>query len=233
VAKLVEDGGIATLVLQPTTATVAPLVPAGAVADIVLSFDGSELAAALAPAPGTAVPNMGSLPLADRDLTAGRRLVLATGQDAARLYATAQRLWRLLTAAELVGIASKALEIAVDYVRGRVIFDRPVATFQTVAHRLADHVTDLDGARLLVQEAAWAADIDSERAQALATMAFCFIGEKATAIVGDCLHYHGGYGFTLEYDIQLYYRRSRAYPLVWGPVAQEWQSLADQLYGVA
>jgi alkylation response protein AidB-like acyl-CoA dehydrogenase len=227
----IADGDIATFVLHPIRTAVAQLVPAGAIADIVLAYDGTDLTATIAPAPETMVANVASLPLADRDLNAGERLVLASGQHAAEIFATAQRRWQLLTAAQLVGIADKALQIGVEYVRGRVIFDRPVATFQTVAHRLADHVTDLDGARLLVQEAAWAADIHSPRATELATMAFCFIGEKATTIVGDCLHYHGGYGFTLEYDIQLYYRRARAYPLVWGPVAQEWQRLADELYG--
>ncbi len=238
-AARVSDGAIATLVLtattqpHPTTQPHSALVPAGAVADIVLSFNGAELIATAAPAPMAAVANVASLPLADRNLEDGQRYILADGEQARLLFERAQRQWKLLTASTLVGICAKALEIAVEYVRGRVIFDRPVATFQTVAHRLADHATDLDGARLLVQEAAWAGDIDSVRANALATMAFCFIGDRAPGLVGDAVHYHGGYGFTLEYDIQLYYRRACAYPLVWGSVAQEWQALADQLYGAA
>jgi alkylation response protein AidB-like acyl-CoA dehydrogenase len=231
VAGIVADGAIATLALRELTNGQARLVPAGAVAGVVVAFDGADLIAVVEAAAMVAVANVGNLPLADRDLRSGERFVLASGADARALYEDAQRQWQLLTAAALVGLSESALNIGVDYVKGRVIFDRPVATFQTVAHRLADHVTDLDGARLLVQEAAWAGDIGSERARALATMAFCFIGEKATAIVGDALHYHGGYGFTLEYDIQLYYRRARAYPQVWGGIAQEWQSLADELYG--
>jgi alkylation response protein AidB-like acyl-CoA dehydrogenase len=231
VATLVNEGAIATIVLREVSDHRARLVPAGAIADIVIAFDGSDLTAVIETAPMVAVPNVGSLPLADRDLRNGERVLLATGADAQALYMNALRQWQLLTSAAVVGLSGSALNIAVDYVKGRVIFDRPVASFQTVAHRLADHATDLDGARLLVQEAAWAGDIGSDRARTLATMAFCFTGEKATAIVGDALHYHGGYGFTLEYDIQLYYRRARAYPQVWGGIAQEWQALADELYG--
>jgi alkylation response protein AidB-like acyl-CoA dehydrogenase len=231
VAGMVAEGAIATLVLREVEDGRASLVPAGAIAGIVVLFDGTDLIAVIEPAPMVAVPNVGSLPLADRDLSGGERLVLASGAEARALYENALRQWQLLTSAALVGLSTSALNIAVDYVKGRVIFGQPVGSFQTVAHRLADHATDLDGARLLVQEAAWAGDIDSERARALAIMAFCFTGEKATALVGDALHYHGGYGFTLEYDIQLYYRRARAYPQVWGGIAQEWQALADELYG--
>jgi alkylation response protein AidB-like acyl-CoA dehydrogenase len=228
---MVNKGAIATIVLREISDHRARLVPAGAIADIVIAFDGADLIAVIEPAPMVAVANVGSLPLADRELRDGERVVLASGVDAHKLYTSALRRWQLLTSAALVGLSRRALDIAVDYVKGRVIFDRPVASFQTVAHRLADHATDLDGARLLVQEAAWAGDTGLDRAHALATMAFCFTGEKATAIVGDALHYHGGYGFTLEYDIQLYYRRARAWPQVWGSMAQEWQALADELYG--
>src|SRR5262249_29415840 len=126
--------------------------------------------------------------------------------------------WQLLTAALLVGIAARALEIGAAYARDREVFDRPVATFQTVAHRLADLATAVDGARLLVHEAAWSADEGRARAQALPTMAFCFSAEPAPAVAGDALHFHGGYGYTLEYDIQLYYRRAKACGLVGGGV---------------
>ena len=231
-AAAAASGRIITLAPQETAATTALLVPAGAVADTVLCYDGGELAAVTSPAPMVAAPNLGSLALADRDLTAGTRTVLATGAAAAALVDQARCEWQLLTAAQLIGLAARALEMAVDYVRGRVIFDRPVATFQTVAHRLADHATAVDGGRLLVQEAAWARDVGSPRADELAAMAYCFAAETALAVAADSLHYHGGYGFTLEYDIQLYYRRARAYPLVRGSVAQEYQALANRLYGM-
>lgn len=223
-------GRIVTLVLHPTREPRAELVPAGAVADVVLVHDGDALTAVTAAPPMAAAANLGNLPLADRDLSAPESL---THGDEARLaFEAAQQEWQLLTAAQLVGLAARALEIAVTYVREREVFGRPVGSFQTVAHRLADHATAIDGARLLVREAAWAVEVHDDRGPALATMAFCYAAEQAIAVAADSLHFHGGYGFTLEYDIQLYYRRAQAYPLVWGSVQREYQHLADQLFGV-
>jgi len=233
-AARAAEGEIISLVLHPVDAsTRVPLTPAGAVADIVISLQSDRLLATIAPPSGTASPNLGSLPLADRDLTAGETRTLATGEPAQQIFAAAQRDWQLLTAAQLVGIAAQSLEIAVGYVKSRVIFDQPVGAFQTVAHRLADHAATIDGARLLVQQAAWSGDTGHRDNVSHTAMAFCFAADQAIEVVGDALHYHGGYGFTLEYDIQLFYRRARAYPLVWGSVRQEYQALADALYAEA
>ncbi|GAA0960090.1 acyl-CoA dehydrogenase family protein [Actinocorallia libanotica] len=224
------DGAIATLALHPPAEGWAELVPAGAVAEIVLACDGDTITAVSAGPPMAAVPNVGHLPLADRDLT-GPAETVAEALRAA--FEDARRDWQLLTAAQLVGVAARSLEIGVEYVRERRVFGRPVGSFQTVAHKLADHATAVDGARLLVREAAWAVDEGDPRAAGLAAMAFCFAAEQAVAVAGDSLHFHGGYGFTLEYDIQLYYRHAQAYPLVWGSVQREYQRLADLLFGAA
>jgi len=226
-----EAGAITTLVLHPLSGPTAELVPAGAVADTVLVHDGDVITAVAAGPPMAASPNVGGLPLADLDLTAGPAETVAEGERARPAFEAARRDWQLLTAAQLVGLAARSLELGVEYVRERRVFDRPVGSFQTVAHKLADHATAVDGARLLVREAAWAVDGHDPRASALTTMAFCFAAERALAVAGDSLHFHGGYGFTLEYDIQLYYRRAQAYPLVWGSVQREYQRLADQLFG--
>ncbi|MFC5746315.1 acyl-CoA dehydrogenase family protein [Actinomadura rugatobispora] len=231
------DGRIATLVPHPTRGRAAELVPAGAVAEIVLAYDGGALTAVLAEPPMAAAANLGGMPLADRDLSGesgGAEVETVARAEPARLaFEAARSEWQLLTAAQLVGLAARALEIAVAYVRERRVFGRPVGSFQTVSHKLADHATAVDGARLLVREAAWAADADDPRARALSAMAFCYAAEQAVAVTADALHFHGGYGFTTEYDIQLYYRRAQAYPLVWGSVQREYQRVADHLFGEA
>ncbi|ROO85178.1 acyl-CoA dehydrogenase-like protein [Actinocorallia herbida] len=228
-----EAGSVATLALRPVSGGRAALVPAGSVADVVLYHDGLALRAAQAVPPPIA-PNLGCLPLADRFLPDGPGLpALAGGERAVALFEDGRRDWQLLTAAQLVGVAARALELGVGYVREREVFGRPVATFQTVAHRLADHATGVDGARLLVREAACAVDAGDPRGAALTAMAFCFAGELAVAVAGDSLHFHGGYGFSREYDIQLYYRRAQALPLVWGSLQREYQRLADLLHGPA
>jgi alkylation response protein AidB-like acyl-CoA dehydrogenase len=100
-----------------------------------------------------------------------------------------------------------------------------------VAHPLADDATHLDGARLLVRKAAWAGDRGDPRARELAAMAFAFASGTAERATYDALHVHGGYGFMLEYDVQLHYRRARGWPRVWGDAAAGYRRAASARYG--
>ncbi len=96
---------------------------------------------------------------------------------------------------------------------------------------MADLVTALDGAFLLTRKSAWAADRDSDRRHELALMASGLAAEVAEEAATDALHFHGGYGFMLEYDIQLYLRRIKGLVLLNGDPARELQRLADELWG--
>jgi alkylation response protein AidB-like acyl-CoA dehydrogenase len=60
-------------------------------------------------------------------------------------------------------------------------------------------------------------------------MAWLFASETALNVARDSLHFHGGYGFTSEYDIQLYFRRAKAYSLLWGDPRSEFKRLAGLL----
>jgi alkylation response protein AidB-like acyl-CoA dehydrogenase len=212
-------------------------VPAGAVADEVVVLDGDGLRlVALTDDARRPVANLGSSPLAVCWFeTEGERVdggrVLASGAAARAEHARAVDEWRVLTAAALVGLAQGALDLAVAHVCTRQQFGVPIGSFQAVQHRLADLVTDLDGARLLVWEAAWAADADSQRAAELAAMAFVWAASTATRVATESLHFHGGYGFTLEHDIQLFFRRAKAWPLALDDPDRELQRLGDLLYG--
>ena len=198
---------LVTLALRPAAAGTADLVPAGAIADAALVV--VDDAVVLVPLAGraTAVDNLGCLPLADVNDVSGE--VIASGPDAIEAFATAIDEWRVLTAAALYGIAARSLEIAVDYVKERQAFGRPLGAFQGVAHRLADRATEVDGAQLLAREAAWSQDAEPGRFSALAAMALGFAAETARDTTYFALHFHGGYGFMLEYPIQLYFRRAR------------------------
>jgi len=156
--------------------------------------------------------------------------VLASGPEAVAAYELARAEWQLLMAGALVGLAQSAIELGADYAQQRHAFGVLIAWFQTVQHRLADAITDLEGARLLAYEAAWAADERRADARALAAMAFLFSSEVAFRVAADSLHLHGGYGYTLEYDIQLYFRRAKAWPLALGDPKNGYQSLATLLF---
>lgn len=235
-ARAVAGDLLATLALRPATGDLARLVPAGAVADLVAVLRGDELLLLRQPdrgpaAPGGAVHNLGALPLADCPIDTEHALVLARGPAAVRAYRRALSRWELLTGAALFGLGSKALDIGVDYVMQRKAFGVLIGTFQTIQHRLADNAIALDGARLLAYEAAWAQDENLPTADTSATMAFLFAAETAFKTASEVLHFHGGYGYTLEYDIQLYFRRAKAWSLVAGDSRAAYAQLAHRVFG--
>jgi alkylation response protein AidB-like acyl-CoA dehydrogenase len=164
------------------------------------------------------------MPIADRRVDDGV-LVLARGDAERRAHRRAVARWQVLTAAALAGIAGRALEIGVEYVQQRRAFGVLVASFQTIQHRLADDAAASEGARLLALKAAWAHDEGRPSAERLATAAFLFAAETAFRTASESLHFHGGYGFTLEYDIQLYFRRAKAWPLLAGDRAAAYAEL--------
>jgi alkylation response protein AidB-like acyl-CoA dehydrogenase len=213
--RILSGDALVTLALHPPGHGVLGLVPSGAVADLVVFLDGDRVVC-LAPGPDRrAVGNLGSLPVADLSVATGRE-ELAAGRDAAAAFEVARDEWMVLMANALAGMGSRSIEIGVDYVKERQAFGVPIGSFQAVAHGLADAATAVDGSVLLAREAAWAAGSDVDRASELAALAFGFTAESAREASYRSLHYHGGYGFMLEYDIQLYFRRAKAWPAQWG-----------------
>ena len=208
---------------------VLPLVPGGAVADAVVAVIGGRLVA-LPTENRIHVQNLGSLPLADVAVH-DDAILLAEGERARRLFSNAVDLWLVLTATALVGAAAKAIEIGVDYAKQRHAFGTPIGAFQAVSHPLADSATAIDGARLLTLKAACAFADEAHRAAELAAMAFAFAYETARDATYRSLHVHGGYGFGMEGDIQLYYRRVRGWALVYGEPAVALDRVADARYG--
>jgi alkylation response protein AidB-like acyl-CoA dehydrogenase len=225
----VLDGArIATLALRPLRDQAARLVPAGAVATVVVGFDGVDLLVHEGE-PGAPVANLASAPLADRRLDPAR--VVASGPPAAQLFQDAVDEWRAVIASALVGVGLGALDLGVRYVTEREQFGVPIGSFQALQHTLADVSVALDGAQLLARKAAWARDVDRADASQLATMAFLFASEQAQRTTERVLHFHGGYGFMEEYDIQLFYRRAKGWANVLDEPAREYARLADLRYG--
>jgi alkylation response protein AidB-like acyl-CoA dehydrogenase len=185
---------------------------------VVIALDGAELVAVRSEPPPARATTAG-LPLADRVIGVGgdgERVVLARGADAVQRHRRALAEWKALAAGLLAGIASVSLEIAVDYVQQRHQFGAPIAVNQAVRHRLADLAARVDGALLLAREACRVRDGASDHAELLAEMAFAFCADTARDAAADSLHLHGGYGFTLEYDIQRYLRWAKSWSLLAG-----------------
>jgi alkylation response protein AidB-like acyl-CoA dehydrogenase len=120
----------------------------------------------------------------------------------------------ILLAAQAVGGARYALDITVQYAKDREQFDKPLGAFQALAHYLADAATAVDGAETLMYEAAWSLANDRPIAQ-LAPMAKLFACSTFRDVTAMAQQIFGGVGFTLEYDIQLYFRRAKQQQLSW------------------
>ena len=120
----------------------------------------------------------------------------------------------VLLAAQAVGGARYALEITTQYAKDRHQFDKPLGAFQALAHNLADAATALDGAEQLVHEAAWAG-ASGRPLSSLAPMAKLFACRTFRDITATAQQIFGGVGFTLDFDIQLYFRRAKQQQLMW------------------
>jgi alkylation response protein AidB-like acyl-CoA dehydrogenase len=230
---ILSGSAIVSLATQPGRVAQRLLVD-GAVADAMLALDGDSLIYVNRPdaLPKTARRNLGGLSLATWDAP-GAATVLAEGSEARALFDTAVDEVRVLRAAALVGLASEAVAIGSRYAIVREAFGQPIGMYQAVAHPFADAVTALDGAQLLVRKACWAMDSAQEDAGSLAAMAFVFAAETAYHASQHSLHVHGGYGFTDEYDIQLYYRRAKAWAAAFADPRRELLVVADRRFGPA
>jgi len=120
----------------------------------------------------------------------------------------------ILLAAQASGGAEHALDITVQYSKDRFQFGKPIGAFQSISHYLADAVTRVDGSRTLVYEAAWARanDRDISRLAPMAKLSACDTYRDLTAMAQQVW---GGVGFTVEYDIQLYFRRAKQLQITW------------------
>jgi alkylation response protein AidB-like acyl-CoA dehydrogenase len=120
----------------------------------------------------------------------------------------------IVLAAQAIGGAHYALEITTQYAKDREQFDKPLGAFQALAHYLADAKTNVDGGTLLVHEAAWAR-AEGRPVDRLAPMAKLFACQTYRDVTAMGQQIFGGVGFTLEYDIQLYFRRAKQLQITW------------------
>jgi alkylation response protein AidB-like acyl-CoA dehydrogenase len=236
-ARLLDGTSTLSFSPSPTPALAegeaSVLVPGGAVADAVVGFVDDRLVLVERSAAQSSEPlaDLATGALSRWDLRAEPRVVLAEGDAACRAFRAAVAEWRLVTAAALAGLAREALEMAGRYASERVQFDRLIGTFQGVAHPLAESAADIEATRLLVLRAIAAIAGGEADAAARVSMAFYWAAESASTAVARALHTFGGYGLSLEYDIQLYHRRGKAWALAGGDPRDALLEVGDLLWG--
>jgi alkylation response protein AidB-like acyl-CoA dehydrogenase len=212
---------VLTLALRQAKPGEVQLVPGGAVAQGVLTFDGQEVAIEIPAAPLAAPHTLGGAAIGVFTPGQGERVVIASNADAARIWAAAVEEWKVLTAAALIGLSHEALSMASSYACERIAFGQPIGVNQGLAHPLAIDVIDADGGKMLLWWTLRSLADKAPDAAANVSMLFWWASRTASNSVAHALHTFGGYGLSNEYDIQLYHRRAKAWPLVLGDPQDE------------
>jgi glutaryl-CoA dehydrogenase (non-decarboxylating) len=117
---------------------------------------------------------------------------------------------RISVGSGAVGVAQACLDASVRYANERVQFSRPIGEFQMVKAIIAEMVSYVEAARLLVRRAAWRNDQDLPFTREVAIAKY-FAGEAAVKCAGYAMEIHGGMGYSLEMPVEKYYRDSKLY----------------------
>ena len=230
IAKVRGEGAVLTLALRSVDDGKVQLVPGGAVADGILTFDGRELAIEVPAEPLAAPETLGGAALGAFIPGAGQRMVLSGNADAQHIWEAGVEEWKLLTAAALVGLSREAVEMAAAYACEREAFGQPIGTYQGIAHPLAVDVIDADGGAMLQLWTLRAIADKSADAGALVSAFYWWASRTATNCVAHAIHTFAGYGLSNEYDIQLYHRRAKAWALALGDPDAELERAGRRLY---
>ena len=130
-------------------------------------------------------------------------------------------------AAENVGGAQKAMEIAVDYAKIRVAFGQPIGAYQAIKHMCAQMLVEVEGSRSILYYAAWAQDEEEPGQAALAaSVAKSHCSEAYRNVCTDCIQVLGGIGFTWEHDAHLYLKRAKGNQVALGDTAYHREEIA-------
>jgi alkylation response protein AidB-like acyl-CoA dehydrogenase len=219
--KVRNGDAVLTLALHQAEPGQPQLVPGGAAAQGVLTFDGREVAIEVPPRPLESPATLGGAALGAFEPGKGERHVISTNADAAAIWGGAIEEWKILTSAALIGMSQEVLTSAATYASERIAFGQPIGVNQGISHKLADDVVDADGAEMMLWWTLRAMADGKTDAAADISMLFWWASRTATNAVAHGLHTFGGYGLTNEYDLQLYHRRAKAWALALGDPQEE------------
>jgi alkylation response protein AidB-like acyl-CoA dehydrogenase len=132
-------------------------------------------------------------------------------------------------AAELVGIAQRALEWAVEYAKERKQFGRPIGAYQAVSHKCAQMLLETEGARSAAYYAAWTIENEPDTAPLAASMAKAYASDAARNVTGASMQVHGGIGFTWEHDLHLWLKRAHTSAALFGDAAWHREQVARRV----
>jgi alkylation response protein AidB-like acyl-CoA dehydrogenase len=135
----------------------------------------------------------------------------------------------LAIAAESLGAAERATELAVEYAKSREQFGRPIGSFQAVKHRAADMLVDVESLRSAVYYAAWATEREQPSASLAISMAKAFSSDAFRRVTQSAIQIHGGIGFTWESDMHIFFKRAKANEVAFGDATFHRERVAQLL----
>lgn len=130
-------------------------------------------------------------------------------------------------AAELVGVCEASLEMATEYSKARVQFEKPIATHQVIQHKIVDMLHKLELGRVGVHYAAWTSDVEDEQRARASAIAKSSMAEAAVFVTAENIQVHGAVGFTWDCDAQLFYKRAKQNDTLLGYQGWQRQRIAD------
>ena len=122
---------------------------------------------------------------------------------------------------------SRVYEFTLEYAKDRMAFGRPIGSYQALKHRFADMKVWLEACHATATASARAVQAADDDASKLVSTAKAYIGDRAPAIVQDCVQLHGGIGVTWEHDLHLFLRRATADQSLYGTPEDHRRRVAD------
>jgi alkylation response protein AidB-like acyl-CoA dehydrogenase len=156
------------------------------------------------------------------------RLIGAAG-DAGPVLAKSLDVAAIALAAEQLGGAQRALDMAVAYAKVRHQFGRPIGSFQAIKHRCADLLLEVESLRSAVGYAAAAVAEDSAEVPVVAALVKALASDTYFHVAAENIQIHGGIGFTWEHNAHLYFKRAKASELFLGDASYHRERLAARL----
>ncbi|MEF8808379.1 acyl-CoA dehydrogenase family protein [Natronomonas sp.] len=137
---------------------------------------------------------------------------------------------RVGIAAQSVGLAQSALDLAQEYAQEREQFDQPIADIQSIRHKLAEMHAKTQAGRLLTYEAARGLDGDDPPSLAASTAKY-FASEAAMDVTNEAIQIHGGYGYTTDFPVERLYRDAKITTIYEGTTQIQKKVIARELLG--
>jgi alkylation response protein AidB-like acyl-CoA dehydrogenase len=211
------------------------LVPFANSADVLLvsaCSDGAQIVVAVDPASGGVSlrrqDDGGGEPVFEivfDGVAVGQGDVIAGPDTAGAVLDSALQSASVAALAYAIGGGERSLELSVEHAQTREQFGRPIGSFQAVAHRCVDMLTDIEACRYLCYQAAWA--IDGDRTSGLEVAAAGAYGSEALRrVLMNAHQVHGAIGYSMEHELQFHSRRSKVFELSYGGPARHREHVA-------